>query len=59
MSRRAVAEFTDELRERVQEPFDQAQADVGTPDVRCVPLYGPEPASSAVPRGAVGTAAVR
>ncbi len=32
--RRAVREVTEDLRERIQELFDQAQADVGTPNVR-------------------------
>jgi len=34
VSRRAIRETTEELRERIQEVFDQAQAAVGTPNVR-------------------------
>ncbi len=33
VSRRAIREATEELRERIQEVFDQAQAAVGTPNV--------------------------
>lgn len=32
-SRRAIRELTEELRERIQALYDQAQADVGTPNV--------------------------
>ena len=34
VSRRAIRETTEELRERIQDVFDQAQADVGIPNVR-------------------------